>query len=146
MGVQINAQTKEDSEYVQMVKLETKLIMERVIVIWKKINLLFHMTGGYLLEKRTIEALHKATNDVIMARRDLLMKKNEHDADVERRKCFLDILLESTIDGKPLSNSDIREEVDTFLFEVTFNDDNQHKNDVDSSLTCFRGTIQRHPP
>lgn len=40
--------------------------------------------------------------------------------EVNTKKALLDILLQSTTaDGKSLSNEDIREEVDTFMFEVT---------------------------
>lgn len=41
------------------------------------------------------------------------------DAEVgsKKRMALLDVLLQSTVAGSPLSNEDIREEVDTFMFE-----------------------------
>jgi cytochrome P450 family 4 len=79
-------------------------------------------------KKRSDELLkivHGFTDSVILKRRKELMKtdesetttdSNEDDVGVKKKKlAFLDILLKSTIDGKPLSNTDIREEVDTFM-------------------------------
>ena len=36
---------------------------------------------------------------------------------IKQRKALLDVLLESTIDGMPLTDEQIRDEVNTFMFE-----------------------------
>lgn len=68
-----------------------------------------------------LKILHGLTDKVISERRNKLLEGN-----VSRKNCdksttnntLLDILLQSTIDGKPLTDLDIREEVDTFMVEV----------------------------
>lgn len=48
----------------------------------------------------------------------MVSKSNQNgDQPSKRKLALLDVLLHSTIDGQPLSNMDIREEVDTFMFE-----------------------------
>ena len=39
---------------------------------------------------------------------------------IENRLPLLDLLLKTSHDGKVLSNQDIRNEIDTFMFEVLF--------------------------
>lgn len=41
----------------------------------------------------------------------------ENDCGIRRKLALLDVLFQSTIDGKPLNDMEIREEVDTFVFE-----------------------------
>lgn len=38
---------------------------------------------------------------------------------MKNKYAFLDLLLLAEVDGKPISDEAVREEVDTFMFEVT---------------------------
>lgn len=92
-----------------------------------------------------VKSMHDFTNKVITERRDLLQKsisegKEEelvNDVGQKRRMALLDVLLKSTINGEPLTNEDIREEVDTFMFEG-------HDTTTSSiAFTCY--LLARHP-
>lgn len=77
-------------------------------------------------QNKALKILHSFTDKVIMDRRNELLKNNTNmptdqvvdDIGCKNKYAFLDILLKSTINGKPLTNLEIREEVDTFMFEV----------------------------
>lgn len=85
------------------------------IFLRNKILYQFSRTKGRFDE--LLKILHDFTDQVILARRNELMKLRNSDDLWENKKemTFLDILLQSSIDGQPLSNLDIRDEVSTFI-------------------------------
>lgn len=61
--------------------------------------------------------LHDFTRKVIRDRKTEILNQNSMKQDGERRKVFLDLLLDHHINSGELTEEDIREEVDTFMFE-----------------------------
>ncbi|NP_001389267.1 cytochrome P450 4c3-like [Onthophagus taurus] len=128
MGVQINAQEKSDSEYVKSVQLISKIIRKRIF--FPIINIFYIFSVAHMKERKALKVLHGHTNAVIKERRQALKdsKNIKIETTKKRRLAFLDLLLESTINERPMTDEEIREEVDTFMFEG---------HDTTSSATAF---------
>lgn len=80
--------------------------------------------------EKCLGILHSFTDELIENRRRQLFEKktetneqymptdnDEVDIGVKRKYNFVDIMLHARVDGIPLTNLEIREEVDTFIFE-----------------------------
>lgn len=102
------------------------IMASRNFNIFQRSEFLFNLTPTGRRQKKVLQILHGFTDSVIVARREELASKaksgpqeiqDENDVGSKRKLALLDVLLQSTINGEPLSNMDIREEVDTFMFE-----------------------------
>ncbi|GLG92376.1 Probable cytochrome P450 4p2 [Gryllus bimaculatus] len=123
IGYKINAQTDRNSEYVKALTELLRLTAVRMFTPWLFFDWIYWLTPAGRRYKKCLSVLHGTTDRMIRERRkDLLMLEEEGgtlDADElgrRRRLVFLDLLILMARDGS-LSDMDIREEVDTFLFE-----------------------------
>jgi cytochrome P450 family 4 len=108
------------------------IMFMKVFDLIKSIKFLYQFTSTYKHEKDLIKRLHDFTDSVISVRRKYLRQREFTTDDNERSKegsadddfgmkkktAFLDLLLQVKVEGEPLSDESIREEVDTFMFEA----------------------------
>uniref|UniRef100_A0A182KFA6 Cytochrome P450 n=1 Tax=Anopheles christyi TaxID=43041 RepID=A0A182KFA6_9DIPT len=126
MGVEINAQRHPENQYVQDVKRMSELILLRIFHVLSSFPRTYWYTMPNAWEQRKlIRRLHAFTDSVIHKRRQQLLEIENSDSKYteeeniysKRKETFLDLLLNVRVDGNSLNDLDIREEVDTFMFE-----------------------------
>lgn len=135
MGIKVNALINKDSEYIKSIKTISDIVIKRVISPTKQNDFLYMFTLDSFKENKSLKIVHKFTKKVIRNRREELKNLNNvnfaksnkeninkdsttsNDFGIKKRSPFLDTLIQSSINGVPLSDDDIREEVDTFMFE-----------------------------
>ncbi|CAG9771772.1 unnamed protein product [Ceutorhynchus assimilis] len=123
MGVRVNALEQENSKYIESVKTLCSVIVERAFSPLHPV--LYPLTWNCYREKKALNVVHAYVDDVISRRIAEKSKtktnKNlgqmEEDFGIKKRLAFLDLLLETVIDGKLFSKEDLRDEVNTFMFE-----------------------------
>ncbi|EDW57109.1 probable cytochrome P450 4d20 [Drosophila virilis] len=150
MGVQVNAQSDPEFPYIKALKSVVNIQPDRMFKFSQRYEWLFRLTAPLLHMKlvRDIRIMHDFTDKVIRERREAVERAKADgsyrplclgDGDIGRRPqmALLDILLQSSIQGRPLTDTDIREEVDTFMFEG----DDTTSSGVSHAFYC----LARHP-
>ncbi|XP_029347825.1 cytochrome P450 4C1-like [Acyrthosiphon pisum] len=125
MGCEFNSQENSQLEYVKALDELTAIMQKRFITPWLKPNLLFNLTSLSKRQKACIDVIHTFTRKVVKERKDNFKLFNGQTSDANKKKthyekkpnrALLDLLIEVSEDGKVLSDEDIQEEVDTFMF------------------------------
>ncbi|KAJ6223162.1 hypothetical protein RDWZM_001707 [Blomia tropicalis] len=126
-GKDQNRQTTEN-EYTKAVRSLFDIILYRILSPWLHPDFIFRFCSIGRLFQQNIETMHQFTNNVIMKRKQILLKDHESNPDettdqwIKRigdngRIDFLDLLLINHImDDTDFDLVSIREEVDTFMF------------------------------
>ncbi|KAJ9597715.1 hypothetical protein L9F63_011425, partial [Diploptera punctata] len=124
MGTEVNAQDQENqSEYVKSVLEISELLMTRMFTPWLFPDILYDLSPSGRRAKKLLKILHNFTDKVIKERKQKykLERTNERDDEdgigEKKKLTFLDLLLETSENGDTLTDEEIREEVDTFMFE-----------------------------
>ncbi|XP_034240993.1 cytochrome P450 4C1-like [Thrips palmi] len=125
MGTNVDAQKNSTSSYVTAVNDATVSFHNRSMKPWLSREVMFNASADGKTFNAALKILHKYTREVIEnrrrerdARRRSSLSVSEKDLGFKKRTAFLDQLLQAKDpEGIPLRDSDIQEEVDTFMFE-----------------------------
>lgn len=118
MGRTIDAQNNRASDYSIAVNEILHLITHRQLAPWLYPDFLFALSPSKKKQDRCLEVLQGFTSRVIQEKRKELEERGEEVAEKKSKVAFLDLLLQvRTAEGDALTDEDIQEEVDTFLFE-----------------------------
>ncbi|XP_070169057.1 cytochrome P450 4V2-like isoform X2 [Polyergus mexicanus] len=127
MGVNVHAQEIE-TEYTTTIHRGSKLIVERFFRPWLWSDWLYNLVPSGRKYHSGLNIVHKFTKEVIRKRKIARQSRNstaksenedgEFDIGKRQRKAFLDLLLDQNEkDETPLTDDELRAQVDTFMFE-----------------------------
>ncbi|KAF5277784.1 hypothetical protein FQR65_LT03764 [Abscondita terminalis] len=119
MSTSINAQNNSQLDYIQHVHSAMQIVANRMLSPLKSWEFIYKFTAEYKKELEVVQQIHNFSNSVIEKRIQERVLTNSSIGNTRvynKKPSFLDILLSSKMDGLPVPQEVIREEVDTFMF------------------------------
>lgn len=104
------------------------MVYKRIFSWWKRYDLLWPLSKDYTTNRKAVDLLRSFNQNLINERKqqleaELAARNNnvtatESEDKPRKRTAFLDMLLTATVDGRPLTDQEIGDEVSTFVFAV----------------------------
>lgn len=111
MGVKLDSSPQDCEKYIEALHNFGKLFVYRILKPWLSKNSIFFLTEAGKLAQETVNTLHSLSKNVISERKKSFLLNSQN----TKKKCsMLDLLLQND----EIDDIGIREEVDTFMFEV----------------------------
>ncbi|CAB3361808.1 Hypothetical predicted protein [Cloeon dipterum] len=126
MGHHMDFQRNSNADYVEAIAEISGIMQRRFITPWLKPDSLFNISPLGMKQRKCVKTIHKYVDNIIEMREKELQKRAHMNGNVDigceplgskaskHRIALLDLLLEMRKDG--LSDEDIREEANTFMF------------------------------
>ncbi|XP_076312051.1 cytochrome P450 4V2-like isoform X2 [Tachypleus tridentatus] len=122
MGVKLKAQNNDDSPYVNVLRNVCSLFMVRIMRPWLWPDVFFSISSLGSIYEKNINKVLEYSREVINIRKNKLLKETKGVDSISKedyeskRENFLEILLRLHKNDNCLTEEDVREEVDTFMF------------------------------
>ncbi|XP_023239645.1 cytochrome P450 4C1-like [Centruroides sculpturatus] len=129
MGVQFNSQDRSGNEYVVAINHITSAIIQWFTKPWYWFSPIFNLSPLGKQFHKNIETIHRFDRKVIREKKRKMIEELKDNqiinnfqeenevTGIKKRRAFLELLLCHHLTDRSLSKEDIREEVDTFMFE-----------------------------
>ncbi|PNF27071.1 Cytochrome P450 4C1, partial [Cryptotermes secundus] len=126
MGTKIFAQDGGNLDYVTAIYDMSEITVQRIFQPWLHPESIFKLFRIGRRHDECLRVLHGFTRKVIAERKAQMVNKrvmanqmsgSEDEVVGKKRKAFLDLLLEANVGDAKLTDEELREEVDTFMFE-----------------------------
>ncbi|XP_013794828.1 cytochrome P450 4c3-like [Limulus polyphemus] len=128
MGIKIHAQSNKESPYVKALYEVGEMFMSRMMRPWLWPMMFFSLSSYGRRFHKSLADLHNFTRWVIRNRKTQILNSQQTNKDdlgsnengvirLKRHQAFLDLLINHHLKDPTLTLEDIREEVDTFMFE-----------------------------
>ena len=113
-----NCQLSDSHPYISAIPEISELVIERGYSLFNRPDFIYYRTSAGKRFKKACKLVHDYTESLIRERKKTLELEKKKSGEHKRHQDFLDILL--TVhdeNGKGLSDLEIRDEADTFMFE-----------------------------